>query len=64
LLKELIAAVNQANAGEDVRGTIVTGDNSHLSAGPDVNIREEIDSPEQAMRMLRIYQEAFDRTRS
>jgi enoyl-CoA hydratase/carnithine racemase len=47
LLEELIAAVNQANAGEDVRGIIVTGDNSHLSAGPDVNILEEIDSPEQ-----------------
>jgi enoyl-CoA hydratase/carnithine racemase len=42
LLKELIAAVNQANAGEDVRGIIVTGDNSHLSDGPDVNILEEI----------------------
>jgi len=60
LLEELTAAVNRANADEDVRGIIVTGGDSHFSAGADVNIFKEIDSAEEAVRMSRIYQEAFD----
>jgi len=60
LLEELVAAVNRANAEEDVRGIIVTGGDSHFSAGADVNIFKEIDSAEEAVRMSRIYQEAFD----
>ena len=60
LLEELVAAVNRANAEEDVRGIIVTGNDDHFSAGADVNIFKEIDSAEEAVRMSRIYQEAFD----
>ena len=60
LLEELVAAVNRANAEEDVRGIIVTGSDDHFSAGADVNIFKEIDSAEEAVRMSRIYQEAFD----
>ena len=60
LLEELVAAINRANAEEDVRGIIVTGGDRHFSAGADVNIFKEIESAEQAVRMSRIYQEAFD----
>jgi len=60
LLEELVAAVSRANAEKDVGGIIVTGGDSHFSAGADVNIFKEIDSAEEAVRMSRIYQEAFD----
>lgn len=60
LLDELVAAVSRANAEEDVRGIVVTGGNDHFSAGADVNIFKELASAEEAVRMSRIYQEAFD----
>jgi len=60
LLEALVAAVSRANADEDVRGIVVTDGNEHFSAGADVNLFRQIDSAEAAIRMSRIYQEAFD----
>jgi len=59
MLEELVAAVKRANADEDVRGIIVTGGDL-FSAGADLNLFKEIDSAKEAVRMSRIYQEAFD----
>ncbi|MHC4740607.1 MAG: 3-hydroxyacyl-CoA dehydrogenase NAD-binding domain-containing protein [Planctomycetota bacterium] len=60
MLEELVAAVKRANADNDISGIVITGGDRLFSAGADVNLFEEIDSSEQAMRMSRIYQEAFD----
>ncbi|MHC4120879.1 MAG: 3-hydroxyacyl-CoA dehydrogenase NAD-binding domain-containing protein [Planctomycetota bacterium] len=60
LLEELVAAVERANADEDVSGIILTGADDHFSAGADVNLFEGISSAEQAMKMSRVFQDALD----
>ena len=64
LLEALVAAVSRANAEEDVRGIIVTGGEEHFSAGADVNLFKQINWSHEAIRMSRIYQDAFDAVES
>ena len=60
LLEQLVDAIDRANADDDVRGIIVTGADSHFSAGADVNLFERISSAEEAIEMSRIFQNALD----
>ncbi len=60
LLEQLGAAVERANADEEVRGIIVTGTADHFSAGADVNLFSGISSAEEATEMSRIFQDALD----
>jgi 3-hydroxyacyl-CoA dehydrogenase len=59
LLDELVAAIRRANADAEARGIVLTGDPSHFSAGADVNLFREIDCAEDAVKMSRVFQEAF-----
>ncbi len=60
LLEELVAAVDLANADDDVSGIIVAGTDDHFSAGADVNLFQGIASAEEAIEMSRIFQDALD----
>lgn len=60
LLEELVAAVDRANADEDVHGIIVTGTEERFSVGADVKLFEGISSAEEAIEMSRIFQDALD----
>ncbi len=60
LLAELRAAVDRANADPTVGGVIITGDGRHFSAGADVNLFREITCADDAIRISRVFQEAFD----
>ena len=59
-LEELAAAVDRANADDDVTGIILTGNEDHFSAGADVNLFEGVSSAEEAIEMSRIFQDALD----
>ncbi len=60
LLEALTAAIKRAHADTAVQGIIITGSDDHFSAGADVTMFEEIKTPEEAKRMSRVFQEAFD----
>jgi len=59
LLEELCSSTRRANADSDARGIIIIGDDSHFSAGADMNIFREITKAEDAVRVSRVFQEAF-----
>ncbi len=61
LLDELTAAVAAAEVDSGVRGIVIIGDQRHFSAGADVDLFRQVDSDEDAMRLSRVFQEAFDR---
>ena len=59
VLEALRAGIRRANADPDVRGIVITGDPGHFSAGADVSLFREIRSAGDAVRMSRVFQEAF-----
>ncbi len=59
LLDELRAAIRQANADANVRGIVITGTQEHFSAGADVTMFRDIQSDAAAIRISRVFQEAF-----
>ncbi|MBI5684238.1 MAG: enoyl-CoA hydratase/isomerase family protein [Verrucomicrobia bacterium] len=59
LLGELRAAVREANADGRVRGIVITGGPEHFSAGADVAMFRDIKTAEDAVRISRVFQEAF-----
>jgi 3-hydroxyacyl-CoA dehydrogenase len=60
LLDQLRAAVRQANADPDVQGIVLTGGADHFSAGADVHLFQQLTSAEDAIRLARVFQEAFE----
>jgi len=59
VLEELRLALRHANADAHVRSLVITGDARHFSAGADVNLFREITGAEDAVRISRVFQEAF-----
>jgi 3-hydroxyacyl-CoA dehydrogenase len=59
LLDALREAVGEASAREDVRGIVLMGDARHFSAGADVGLFRDVRTPEEAVRLSRLFQEAF-----
>ena len=59
LLDELRAAIGRAGRDPAVAGVIITGGPDHFSAGADVHLFRQIDSPEDAVRLARTFQDAF-----
>lgn len=59
LLDELRSAVRRANADDSVKGIVITGGARHFSAGADVGLFREIACAEDAVRISRVFQEAF-----
>jgi 3-hydroxyacyl-CoA dehydrogenase len=59
LLGELRAAVREANAAAGVRAIVITGAPEHFSAGADVTMFRDIKTAEDAVRISRVFQEAF-----
>jgi 3-hydroxyacyl-CoA dehydrogenase len=59
LLDELRAAVRRANLDPEVRGIVLTGRPDHFSAGADVGLFRDIARAEEAVRMSRLFQDAF-----
>ena len=59
LLEELAAAVHQANGDDTVRGLLIIGGDDHFSAGADINLFCEVRGPDDAVRLSRMFQEAF-----
>ncbi len=58
-LDGLRAALRRAAEDAEVRGIVVTGRADHFSAGADVGLFQEIDSEDDAVRVSRVFQEAF-----
>ena len=59
LLDELRAAVRLANTDANVRGIVIVGTPEHFSAGADVAIFRDIRDDADAIRISRVFQEAF-----
>ena len=59
LLDSLRAALKRATADAAVRGIVLTGGPKQFSAGADVNLFQEIQAPDGAIRISRAFQEAF-----
>jgi len=59
LLEGLRLAIRRANSDQRVRGIVIAGDPDHFSAGADINIFREIACGEDAVRVSRVFQEAF-----
>ncbi|MHC5053471.1 MAG: 3-hydroxyacyl-CoA dehydrogenase NAD-binding domain-containing protein [Planctomycetota bacterium] len=59
LLDQLCAAVRRANADDSAKGIVIAGGERHFSAGADVNLFRGIAAPEDAVRISRVFQEAF-----
>lgn len=59
LLESLRAAIRRAAGDAEVRGIVVTGGPEHFSAGADVNLFQQIKTAEDAIRISRAFQEAF-----
>ena len=59
LLKDLTAAVDRANADDDVEAIVITGSPTHFSAGADINLFRKLASPRDAAELSRVFQEAF-----
>ena len=59
LLDELRVAVRRANLDAEVRRLVIMGDAGRFSAGADVALFRDIRSAEDAVRISRIFQEAF-----
>ena len=61
LLDALVTAVDRANADAAVRAIIIIGTADHFSAGADVNLFKNIETADDAIRVSRVFQEAFQR---
>ena len=59
LLEELRGALRRAASDAQVRGIVIAGDAGHFSAGADVNLFREMRGADDAVRMSRVFQEAF-----
>lgn len=59
LLDELLGAIHRAHADEAVRAVVIAGAPHHFSAGADVNLFREITSPDEAIRLSQVFQDAF-----
>ncbi len=59
LLESLRAALRRAIADAAVRGIVITGGPEHFSAGADVNLFQQIQTAEDAIRTSRVFQDAF-----
>ena len=59
LLDELRAALDRANADEQVQAIVLTGGSEHFSAGADLAIFQEIQSGDEAVRTSQVFQQAF-----
>ncbi len=59
LLEQLRAAIRRANADQGVRGIVLTGGSEHFSAGADVGLFQQVAGDEDAVRISRLFQEAF-----
>lgn len=59
LLDELLAAIRRANGDPAVSAIVITGRPDHFSAGADVGLFEAIAGEEDAVRISRMFQEAF-----
>ena len=59
LLDDLRAAIGRANLDPQVRGIVITGRSDHFSAGADVGLFRDLASAEEAVRISRVFQEAF-----
>ncbi len=59
VLEELLAAVRRANADGAVRGIVLAGDDKRFSAGADVGLFRDLTDSEGAVRLSRVFQEAF-----
>ncbi|MCX7886565.1 MAG: 3-hydroxyacyl-CoA dehydrogenase NAD-binding domain-containing protein [Verrucomicrobiae bacterium] len=59
MLEELRVALRRALTEPQVRGIVITGNDRHFSAGADVNLFREIATAEDAVRISRAFQEAF-----
>lgn len=59
ILDMLRALIDQANADDAVRGIVITGDAKHFSAGADIRMLQEVACADDAVRISRVFQEAF-----
>jgi len=59
LLDALTSAIERAVADGSVRAVVLTGEATHFSAGADVNLFREIRGREDACRLSRVFQQAF-----
>ena len=60
-LEELETAVHEANRDDTVRGLLIVGGDDHFSAGADINLFCDVRGPDDAVRLCRVFQEAFGR---
>lgn len=59
LLDDLRAAVRRANEEPAAGGIVIAGDANHFSAGADIGLFRDIRTPDDAVRISRIFQQAF-----
>ena len=59
LLHQLGELIGQAGADGAVRGVVIIGRADHFSAGADLHLFEQIECAEDAVRISRIFQDAF-----
>ena len=59
LLDELLAAIRRAGDDPEVQAIVITGGPEHFSAGADLAIFREIRCGDDAVRVSRVFQEAF-----
>jgi 3-hydroxyacyl-CoA dehydrogenase len=59
MLEEFRSALRRANADDSVRSLVITGMPGHFSAGADVGLFHGIKTAEDAGRLSRVFQEAF-----
>ena len=58
-LEELREAIGKANSDDLVQGILITGSASHFSTGADVRLFEQIETSDDAVRLSRLFQDAF-----
>jgi len=59
MLEAIREAIARANGEAEVRGIVITGDAEHFSAGADVGLFRQIACADDAVRISRMFQEAF-----
>ena len=60
-LDALVAAVARANGDGAVHAIVLVGRTDHFSAGADINLFRQIDNADDARRISRVFQEAFQK---
>jgi len=58
-LEELAACLERAAGDADTDGILITGSSSHFSAGADIALFRDIKTSQDAVRISRVFQEAF-----